>query len=140
VSRSYDRGEFGERGRDAIAWLGFDPEFVVASLDVLHERVAVHDHPREVVPLEAAHRMEPRLQAAVVSRRLRTPAAAHRMMADREVPVRLCRVFGLGWLSVRYSTGAPLSVTSERTTSRRVLQPDGISPLTNATMPPIAAT
>jgi hypothetical protein len=66
VSRSDDRGQFGERDRDAMAWVGFDPEFVVAPLDVLHERVAVHDHPRGMVPFEAAHRMEPRLQAAVV--------------------------------------------------------------------------
>ena len=55
MSRSDDGGEFGKRGRDAMAWVGFNPELVVAPLYVLHERVAVHRHPRGVVAFEAAH-------------------------------------------------------------------------------------
>src|SRR5450759_2050692 len=47
-----------ERGRDPTAWVGFDPEFVVASPHVLHESVAAHEHACGVVECEAAHRTE----------------------------------------------------------------------------------
>jgi hypothetical protein len=50
-----------------MARVGIDSEFVVSSPEVLHERVAVHDHAGRVITLEAAHRTEPRLQAAVIS-------------------------------------------------------------------------
>jgi hypothetical protein len=66
VSRSDDLGEFGERGRDATAGAGFDAEFVVPAAHVLHERVAVHDHPRGAVAFEAAHRTKPRFEPAMV--------------------------------------------------------------------------
>ena len=45
---------------------GFDPEFVVAAAEVLHERVAAHDHAGGAIALEATHRSQPRLEPAVV--------------------------------------------------------------------------
>ena len=39
VPRSDDGGEFGERGRDAMAWAGVDAEFVVPAADILDECV-----------------------------------------------------------------------------------------------------
>jgi hypothetical protein len=43
-----------------------DPEFVVAAPEVLHERVAAHDHACAVVVFEAAHRSQPGLQPSMV--------------------------------------------------------------------------
>ena len=43
-----------------------DAEFVVTASQVLHERVALDDHAGGPVRLEAAHRTEPGLEAAVV--------------------------------------------------------------------------
>ena len=65
--RSDGSGEFGERGRDAPMRSGIASEFVVASADVLHERVTADDHAGGVVAFEAAHWAESGLEAAVVS-------------------------------------------------------------------------
>jgi hypothetical protein len=46
VPLSDDVGEFGERGRDEPTGAGIDAEFVVASANVLHQRMTAHDHPR----------------------------------------------------------------------------------------------
>jgi hypothetical protein len=56
LSCSDDFGEFGERDRDAPVGAGFDAKFVMASPQVLHERVAAHDHAGSVVAFESAHR------------------------------------------------------------------------------------
>ena len=54
-------------GRDARpVGAGFDPEFVVPAAQVLHERVAVHDHAGGAVALEATHRSQPRLEPTMV--------------------------------------------------------------------------
>jgi hypothetical protein len=45
---------------------GFDPEFVVTSAEVLHERVTGHDRAGAAIGLEAAHRSQPRLEPAMV--------------------------------------------------------------------------
>jgi hypothetical protein len=66
VSRSDDVGEFGERGRDATAWVGLDAEFVVPAAHVLHERVTAHDYPRAAIAFEAAHRTQPRFESTMV--------------------------------------------------------------------------
>jgi hypothetical protein len=58
--------EFGERGRDAPMTPGVNSDFVVAALEVLHERVTTHDHVGGAVAFEAAHGSEPGFQAAVV--------------------------------------------------------------------------
>jgi hypothetical protein len=64
--RSDRSGEFGERGSDAPVPAGVDPEFVVASPQVLRERVTSHDHPSAAVAFEAPHRAEPGLELPVV--------------------------------------------------------------------------
>ncbi len=45
---------------------GIAREFVVATPNVLHERVTAHDHTGAVVAFESAHRSEPRLEPSVV--------------------------------------------------------------------------
>jgi hypothetical protein len=42
-------------------------EFVVTAPNVLHQRVAAHDHPRRMIAFEAAHRAEPGFEPAVVA-------------------------------------------------------------------------
>ncbi len=66
VFPSDDLGEFGERGRDAPMRARVDAEFVVAAPNVLHERVAAHDHACGVVAFEAAHGAEPGFEPAVI--------------------------------------------------------------------------
>jgi hypothetical protein len=64
--RSDRSGEFGERGSDAPVCAGVGPEFVVASPEVLHERVTSHDHPSAAVAFEAPHGSQPRFEPRVV--------------------------------------------------------------------------
>jgi hypothetical protein len=59
--------ELIERCCDAQTRLCFDPEFVVAAADVLHERVACDDHVGGAVGLEAAHWSQSGLETAVVA-------------------------------------------------------------------------
>jgi hypothetical protein len=63
---SDDSGEFSERRRDPPVGVGFDPEFIVPAAQVLHERVAVHDHAGAAITLEATHGSQPRLEPSVV--------------------------------------------------------------------------
>lgn len=46
---------------------GVNAEFVVAAADVLHERVAAHDHPGGVVAFQPAHGAESGFEPAVVA-------------------------------------------------------------------------
>ena len=64
--RSDGAGEFRERGRDATVGASVASQFVVASADVLHERVTAHDHAGAVITFESAHRSQSCLQAAMV--------------------------------------------------------------------------
>ena len=57
--------EGGGNAQERVA--GFDAEFVVASPDVLDERVAADDDARGAVGLDAAHRSQPCFQPAVVT-------------------------------------------------------------------------
>lgn len=69
--RSVDVGsdgssEFGERCGDAPMGSGVATEFVVAAANVLHQRVALHDHLRGSAALEASHRSQPRFELCMV--------------------------------------------------------------------------
>jgi hypothetical protein len=66
-SRSDRSGELGARDRDAPVRVGFDAELVMASPEVLHERVTTHDHAGGVVTCESAHRPQPSLEPGMVS-------------------------------------------------------------------------
>ena len=66
-SRRSDRaGEFGERVRDATMHTRVDTEFVVATADVLHERVSTNDRARRPIAFQTAHRTESCLQPTVI--------------------------------------------------------------------------
>ena len=52
---------------DAPVRTRVDAEFVVAPPDVLHERVAAHDHAGSVVALESTHRTESGFEPAVIA-------------------------------------------------------------------------
>ena len=55
------------RGDAKVTTSGVDAKGVVASSEVLHERVTADDHTRGPVGLEPAHRTQPRLQSSVVA-------------------------------------------------------------------------
>jgi hypothetical protein len=57
-------GEFGERANNAPMGTRINSEFVVASPQVLHQRVTAHDNSRRVVTLESTHRAEPGFESA----------------------------------------------------------------------------
>src|SRR5215207_7467888 len=56
-----------ERHRHPSVPQCLDRQLMVATADVLHERMAGNDHPGAVVLLEPAHRSQPRLQPAVIA-------------------------------------------------------------------------
>jgi hypothetical protein len=66
VARSDDFGQFRQRSRDTTARVDFDAEFVVASPQVLRERVAGDENMGAAIGLESAHRPQPRFEPAVV--------------------------------------------------------------------------
>jgi len=50
-----------------MASRGFDAEFVVATAQVLNERVTAYHHRRSPISLEPAHRFQPRLESTVAA-------------------------------------------------------------------------
>jgi hypothetical protein len=65
--RSGHLAEFVERGCDPELGIRVESEFVVTSPEVLQEGVAADHDARGSVPLQSAHRPEPRLEPAVVT-------------------------------------------------------------------------
>jgi hypothetical protein len=66
LAQSDALGEFVERARDASHRAFVDAELEVAAAQVLHERMAAHDHAGGAVAFESAHRPQSCFQAAVV--------------------------------------------------------------------------
>ena len=54
--RSDGMGEFGEDRCELMPWVDIRTEFVVATTEVLDERVPGTDHPCRAQPFQAAHR------------------------------------------------------------------------------------
>jgi hypothetical protein len=66
VSRSDRPRELGECGHKALVRAGLDAELVVASPQVLHERVTGHVRAGAAIGLESAHRPQLSFEPAVV--------------------------------------------------------------------------
>ena len=67
LGRSSDGlGELGECSSNPSTPARFHTEFVVASAEVLHERVTSHDRPRTAISLKSTHGPQPGLESAVV--------------------------------------------------------------------------
>ena len=60
------QGEVVERDGQPLAGRHLDRQLIVASPDVLHERMAGNDDSGATVLLESSHRSQPCLQAAVI--------------------------------------------------------------------------
>jgi hypothetical protein len=60
------QGEVVERDGQPLAGRHLDRQLIVASPDVLHERMADNDDPGATVLLKSSHRSQPCLQAAVI--------------------------------------------------------------------------
>jgi hypothetical protein len=66
LPRSDGVGEFGEDRCESIPSIDIPAEFVVATTEVLHERVPSADHPCRAQPFQSAHRPQPGLQTPMI--------------------------------------------------------------------------
>jgi transposase len=66
-----------------------DGQLVVSTPNVLHQRMPGDDHPGTAVPLEAAHRSQPRLRPTVVALDAVVGVAAGALGVDRSTIMRL---------------------------------------------------
>ena len=88
---SDDEGKFGEDRLKPAAGLSIVSEFVVATAQVLNERVPATDHLGAAEPFQAAHRTGPSLQPAVVGFEALLSSGSCQAAAMRSAAVWACR-------------------------------------------------
>ena len=92
VPRSDGEGEFGKGRWEAMLWVEFHAEFVVAAADVLDECVSGTDHAGRAEPFEATHWPQSGLESSMIGLDRIISVLLHNMARGRQQLIEHPRV------------------------------------------------